>query len=286
MKTKLIVLLLVLVALVCTFAACGESAETTAEGTTTAPAVITTAPVTTTIPVTTTQAPVTTTPIEGEDAMAAYEFMSEKMSALLGFELTMLSESSVGVESFSQEGSVKINLADGKKVFMSMQLEDNSVVDATYIDGVVYCLVKMPGIEMKYKTQDQSMTSSFETIFTAFETEEDGENKVATVEFVKRENGVYTLFATATKEAALASIMKDYEGIEDDPSAFSNISNTMTFECTADGYVTKSVETLTYTYAGEVCSEVTTLTFKNAGTLPEITLPADADSYMNMDEMQ
>ena len=137
MKTKLIVLLLVLVALVCTFAACGENTEITAEGTTTAPAVITTAPVTTTIPVTTTQAPVTTTPIEGEDAMAAYEFMSEKMSKLLGFELTMLSESSVGVESFSQEGSVKINLADGKKAFMTMQLEDNSMVDATYIDGVV-----------------------------------------------------------------------------------------------------------------------------------------------------
>ncbi len=280
MKTKLIVLLLVLVALVVTFAACGESAGTTADETTTAPAV------TTTIPVTTTTAPVTTTPIEGEDAMAAYKFMSEKMSTLRGFEVTMLSESSFGVESVSQEGSVKINLADGKKGFMSMQLEENSMVDATYIDGVVYCLVKMPGMEMKYKTQDESMTSSFETIFTAFETEKDGENKIESVAFGKRENGVYTLVATATKEEALASIMEEYEGFDIDPSAFSNISHTMTYECTADGYVTKSVETLTYTFDGEVCSEVITLTFKNAGTLPEITLPADADSYMNMDEME
>ena len=85
---------------------------------------------------------------------------------------------------------------------------------------------------------------------------------------------------------ALESIMEDYEGLDIDASAFSNVSKTMTFECTADGYVTKSVERLTYTFDGEVCSEITTLTFKNAGTLPEISTPADADSYMNMDEME
>lgn len=218
--------------------------------------------------------------------MAAYKFISEKMNTLKGFEVLLEQESSVGVETITQEGSVKINLTDGKKGFMSMTLEEGIKVDATYIDGVVYCLMKMPGVEMKYKTQDESMTSAFETIFNAFETEKDGKNKVATVEFTKRENGGYTLVATATKEAALESVMEQYEGLDIDASAFSNISNTMTMECTADGYVTKSVETLTYTFDGEVCSETSTLTFKNVGVLPEISLPADADSYMNMDEME
>jgi len=60
----------------------------------------------------------------------------------------------------------------------------------------------------------------------------------------------------------------------------------MTFECNANGYVTKIVETLTYTFDGDHCSETTTCTFKNVGTLPAVSAPADADSYMNMDEME
>lgn len=279
MKNKLMILLVVLVALVFTLVACGETTDTTAD-TTTVPAVTTTT-------TSTTATVVTTTPLEGEDAMAAYKFFSQKMNTLKGCEIEMVNESSYAGETSLMEATVKINLVDGKKGFMSMTDDSvDYVVDSTYIDGVVYMLVKMPGVEMKYKTEDESMTSTFEGIFAAFETKKDGENKIESVVFGKRENGVYTLVATQTKEAALESIMEDYEGLDIDASAFSNVSKTMTFECTADGYVTKSVERLTYTFDGEVCSEITTLTFKNAGTLPEISTPADADSYMNMDEME
>jgi len=313
MKNKLILLLLVLVALVFTFAACTENAETTAETTTTAPdvtteipaittttapdvttttapIVTTSVPVTTTVPATTVKTPVTTTPLDGDDPMAAYKFVSEKLNALRGFEAVMVEESSYAGETSTMEVGVKISFADGKKAFMSMPIaEEGPWVDATYIDGIVYCVVKMPGLEMKYKTQDASMTSTFEKLFAIFEEkndEDDEKDDVGSVVFGKREKGVYTLVATATEEEALESIMADYEDFEIDASAFSNISNVITFECNAEGYVTKIVEALTYTFDGEVYSETTTLTFKNAGVLPEITAPADADSYMNMDEME
>ena len=77
MKSKLILLILVLVALVVTLAACGGTAETTANETTTVPVV-------------------TTTPLDGDDAMAAYEYVSEKMNALKGFEATLVEEQTVG----------------------------------------------------------------------------------------------------------------------------------------------------------------------------------------------
>ena len=276
MKTKLILLLLVLVALVFTFAACGETTDTTAENTTVPD-------VTTTVPVTTPPSP-----LDGEDAKAAYEYVSEKMAELHGFEAKMIQESSYFGETSTMEADIKINLADGKKGFMSMKLEDGSFIDATYIDGIVYCLMKMTGFEMKYTTQDESMTSMFEEFFSILEEDngEEDKNEVASVVFGKRENGVYTLVVTATEEAALASIMADYESLDVDSSEFSNISNVMTFECNANGYVTKIVETLTYTFDGDHCSETTTCTFKNVGTLPAVSAPADADSYMNMDEME
>lgn len=276
MKNKLMILLVVLVALVFTLVACGETTDTTAD-TTTVPAVTTTT-------TSTTATVVTTTPLEGEDAMAAYAFICNKMNALQGFEVNIVENSRYNDETSVMESDVKMNYADGKKGFMSTKLEDGSLVEATYIDGIVYCLMKMPGFEMKYKTQDESMTSTFEDWFDTFE--EDEKDQVATVVFGKRENGIYTLVVTATEEGALELIMADYEGLGVDASEFSDVSNVVTYECNAEGYVIKFTETLTYTWDGDRYSETTTCTFKNVGTLPEVKAPADADSYMDMDEME
>ena len=274
MKNKLILLLVALLALVFTFAACSGSAATTTE-----------APDTTTAPVTTTEAPVTTTPLDGDDAMAAFEYVSEKMNALLGFEVEMTEETSYNGVSDKMDMKVKVAFDEGKKAFMSVKM-DEGTMDATYIDGVVYVVMKMTGMEMKYKTQDASMTASFEKIFNTFEDEHDDKADIASISFVSRENGVYKLTAVMTEEAALELVLAGYEGYEIDASAFSNVSQEITFECTADGYVTKQTQTLTYTVAGAVCTETTSGNYLNLGVIPEINAPADADSYMNMDEME
>lgn len=120
--------------------------------------------------------------------------------------------------------------------------------------------------------------------FDSFEA--DDPDTVASVVFGSRENGVYTLVITATEEGALELIMTDYGDFGIDASEFSDVSQVMTFEYNADGYVTKMTETLTYTWDGEVYSDTITCTFKNVGTLPEVKIPADADSYMDMDEME
>ena len=175
---------------------------------------------------------------------------------------------------------------DGKKGIMTATMDESTTMKATYIDGLVYVVVQSTGLQMKYKTRDESMTSAFEKIFSTFEKDEEDTDKIASVTFGTRENGVYTLVATYTKEAALETIMKDYEGYEIDASAFTNITDTMVFECTADGYVTKMTETITYTVEGMECSMTTVGTYKNVGVIPEITAPADADSYMDMDAME
>ncbi|MBQ4121256.1 MAG: hypothetical protein IJD35_04495 [Clostridia bacterium] len=252
MKNKLILLVLLLVALVFTFTACGDTE--------------------------------TTTPLEGDDAKAAYDFVCEKMNALGGFEAEMLEESNNGSESASMEMSVKINFANGKKGYITTKLDDaGSLLDMTYLDGTVYCLMKSSGMEIKYKSADASLTAAFEELFSTFEEDDD---EIASVAFGSRENGVYTLNLTATEATALEFIMNDFEDMEMDASDFSHVSLTMTLECNAEGYVTKMIQTLSYTVAGEAYTETTTCTYKNIGTLPEITAPADADSYMNMDEMQ
>jgi len=181
---------------------------------------------------------------------------------------------------------VKINLADGKKGFIGAKLdEEGSTLDMTYIDGVVYCLMKSTGVEMKYKTQEASLVNSFEEIFTTFE-EDDEESEIASVSFGERENGVYTLTATLTKESALEALMKQYEELGMDESAFTNIEYTVVVTCNADGFASRVKQTLTYTLQGMACSIVSDSTYHNVGTVPEITAPADADAYADVDEMK
>lgn len=252
MKNKLILLLLVIVALTITLTACGQEKSTN--------------------------------PLDGDDAKAAYDYICEKMNALDGFEADMIEASTYGGETESMEMDVKLSRQGGKKAFISTKLDDaGSFMDMTYIDGMVYCYVKSSGMEMKYKSTDASLTSGFDDIFASFE--EDDE-EVVSVTFGSRENGVYVLNAVATEETVLEIVMEKYEGYEMEASDFSNLSLTITMECGADGYVTKMIQTLTYTVEGESYTETSTCTYKNIGTVPEISAPADADSYMNMDEME
>ena len=257
MKKKLVLVLvaLMLVTFVFAFASCGGNGET---------------------------APTTTSPLDGDDALAAYEYLSDKMNALGGFEATMVEESSYDGETSSMEMNVKLSLTDGKKGSIAME-EGGTLLDLTYIDGTVYYLMKMSGMTMKYKSTDPSMTAAFDILFAIFEDEEED---IASAEFVSRENGVYTLKVKATDEKALEKVTESYEDMGLDNPSFSDTSLTLTLICTAEGYVSSMTQTMSYKLDGEAYSEKSTITFKNVGTVPEITAPADADTYMNMDDME
>ena len=284
MKNKLLILFVVLVVLVFALVACGETTDTTVADTQTISAT-TTNPTTTAPNAETTTPTVTTTPLDGMDANAAYAYVCNKMNTLKGFEAKLVESIRIADETSVMEADVKLNYADAKKGFMSETMEDGSLVETTYIDGVVYCLMKMPGLEMKYKTKDESVSSLFEELFNIFN-EEEATASIASVIFGESENGVKTLVVTSSENGALESIMSGLEGLDIDASEFSNVSQVATYEYNAEGYVTRFTEILTYTWDGDTYSETSTCTFQNITTLPDIKAPADADSYMDMDEME
>jgi len=320
MKIKLLLLLLVLVALVVTFAACdGESAATSAEAETTIPATIATPAVTTTppatatelvvstqvpattdkvpfetnggvpistLPATTGKTPLTESPLVGMNAQEAYEYAYKKMGTLEGFDSIMTQDVILDEEVSHTEMIVKVNLADGKKGYMSTKTDEGSTVEMTLVDGIAYCVVKATGMEVKYKTQDEAITGTFEEVFTTFKEEDDLTSKIASAKILSCVNGIYTVELVATKEAAIETIMADYADLEVDPSIFSDISMIKCYEITEEGYIISALEELNYSVNGMYYQETLTCRFNNIGTVPEITVPADADSYMNMDEMQ
>jgi len=268
MKTKLILLLLLLVALVFTFAACEDGSETTTEGTTTVPELTTTAPV-------------TTTPLDGDDPMAAYEYVFQKMKALGGYEATVTEEHDLGLQETRVKSTVKINLLDGKKGFISSRInKEYESVDMTYLDGVVYCLVKSTGVNIKYKTTNRATTLAFEKLFAEMEEE----NKPESVAFVKRESGECRFQATFDPAAGRKLVYEMYEGVS--LSAFSDIGYTVEFECNADGYITYMKYKLFFTVDGVSCSYITETTYHNVGLVPEISAPADASSYVDESELE
>ena len=271
MKTKLLLLLFVLVALVCTFASCAGEAETTAESTTTAPVVTTTAPV-------------TTTPLDGDDPMAAYEYVLKKMNSLGGYEATIIEEHDLGLEETTVKSTVKVNLLDGKKGFISTRInKEFESVHMTYIDGTVYCLVKATGMDIKYKTTDRAVTLAFDELFAELE-EKGKDNDPESVAFVKRENGSCLFQATFSKAVGRKILFENYEGAN--PSAYSDIAYTAEFECNADGYITDITYKLFFTVNGMACSFITETTYHNVGTVPEVTAPADAYSYVDESELE
>ena len=279
-KNKLILLLITVLALVFTLAACNGGAATTTEMADTTRVAATTTPL-----VITSSAPGTSSPLDGEDAMAAYAYISQTMNALGGYEATVVEDINYDFESTSVEMLVKVNTRNGQKAFVRTTIDDTgSTLDLTYVDGVAYCLVKSTGIEVKYKTQeDESVLSIVKELF---DEQGDDSDKIASAAFGARENGSYTLNLTVTREAALETILKLYEGSTLDASAFSDIVETAVIECTSDGYVTKMTETVTYTVEGMACSIVSVATYHNVGSVPTISAPADAYNYVDADAMK
>ena len=78
-------------------------------------------------------------------------------------------------------------------------------------------------------------------------------------------------------------LLKSFEAQGYDASAFSDYSVTSKLVCGADGYPISSTDLLTFTMEGMACSVISETTYQNIGTVPEITLPADADSYVDAD---
>lgn len=272
MKTKLILLLLALMALA-VFAACqAEDAPVTTE----APVSSTTTPATTT-------APVTTSPLEGDDAKAAYRYVFQTMKALGGYEATVEEVHGLGAQTTKLKSTVKVNLLDGKKGFISSRVNQAyESVDMTYLDGEVYCLVKSTGVSLKYKTTDRAVTLAFDELFSDFE-ESGKESDIASVAFVKRESGECRFQVTFDAAVGRKLVFDLYES--EHPSAFSDIGYTAEFECNADGYITQIQYKLYFTFDGARCSYITETTYHNVGSVPEISAPDDASSYVDESEL-
>ena len=252
MKTKLILLLLALMALA-VFAACqAEDAPVTTE-----------APVSsTTTPATTTSAPVTTSPLEGDDAKAAYRYVFQKMKALGGYEATVEEVHGLGAQTTKLKSTVKVNLLDGKKGFIS------SRVNQAY-----------ESVDM---TTDRAVTLAFDELFSDFE-ESGKESDIASVAFVKRESGECRFQVTFDAAVGRKLVFDLYES--EHPSAFSDIGYTAEFECNADGYITQIQYKLYFTFDGARCSYITETTYYNVGSVPEISAPDDASSYVDESEL-
>ena len=308
MKNKLMLLIFLLVAFIVILSACGESAATSGEIETTAP-IATTAPtttkavVTTEKPLTTTpfetteSAPITTTvqtpetqsPLEGMDAKQILDFATQKMAALEGFDAEMIEGSIYGEEDSRTEMRVKVNLANGKTGYIGTKIdEEGTTVDMIYVDGVVYVDMKMTGMSLKYKSTDVSLTSGFEELFAMIEKEddEDDSEKIESIKLLKSTEGVYTIEVVATEEAAIETLLKSYADFDIDSSMFTDVSLVEVYEINAAGYVVITSSELSYTVEGERCQDYVKCQFNQAGELPEITVPDDIDSYMDMDEME
>ena len=266
-KLCLMVLSLLLILL---FASCQQNPPTTTKTTEAAPDV-------------TTEAVITTTPLDGTDPVAAYEYVASKMNALGGYEVISVEEQNLGYGSHVQEMLIKVNLLDGKKGFISTKVDDemtgvNYTVDMTYIDGTVYCLMKTQGVSVKYKTKEASVTAVFENFFDKEKT-----YLLKSLSFAPLDDGTYGFDIVLENEEALKLLLKSFEAQGYDASAFSDYSVTSKLVCGADGYPISSTDLLTFTMEGMACSVISETTYQNIGTVPEITLPADADSYVDAD---
>lgn len=209
------------------------------------------------------------TPLEGNDALAAMQYIDEQMSGIQGYDVTITMETD-GVE---MAIDAKLDLS-GEKPKMYMSTETMGMgIEATLVDGTMYMLVDMGGITVKQKTTDSTqideMMGELNSVSSEYE--------YISAEFISREDGVYVIKATLSELDA-----KDLIG-DVGELVISDITATVTYECDAEGRVSKTVIEYGYTLDGEPYDAVMTMEFNNF-EIPVITAPADADAYEEMTE--
>lgn len=285
MKNKLILLLCAFVVFVLALVACGDAETTTSVAETTKAPLVVTAPPgeKPNRPVETEGQKPITTPLDGDDALAAYLYVCENMASLKGFDMDMTENQIMGDETHQISMDMKLNYLDGMRIYVHMPIdEDGGTIDITVVDGMAYCVMDASGMRIKYKTRDVSMTGDLDDIAEAFK---DQEKKCVSAKWIGRKNGIYTLEVIPTQEEALNVIMHDFEGSEIDASMISDIDMLCTYQINEDGYIISGIEEVICKVNGVDYQMQSSITFKNIGKVPNITVPADADDYMDMDAM-
>lgn len=197
------------------------------------------------------------------------QYIDEQMSGIQGYDVTITMETD-GVE---MAIDAKLDLS-GEKPKMYMSTETMGMgIEATLVDGTMYMLVDMGGITVKQKTTDSTqideMMGELNSVSSEYE--------YISAEFISREDGVYVIKATLSELDA-----KDLIG-DVGELVISDITATVTYECDAEGRVSKTVIEYGYTLDGEPYDAVMTMEFNNF-EIPVITAPADADAYEEMTE--
>lgn len=213
-------------------------------------------------------------PLDGDDAAAALDYVEGKMEALKSYTIDMTS-TSMGVE---MSMSVSLDTSAEKPKFTaSMDMDEGIAVSMIYVDDILYSVTTMAGMEIKMKSEGDSsdILGSVADMFN----EEDNDAEYASVEFVSRENGVYVLKAEATSEAAKKLLESDLGELPTELPA--DLKASYTFEANADGYVTKMSYEITCTLDGESFTSKTEMSFKDFDSVPAISAPADANEYMD-----
>ena len=203
-------------------------------------------------------------PLDGDDAIKAMQYVDQQMASVKGFDGTMTMTSD-GVE---MTADVKLDLSsESPKMYMNTEMMGMGI-EATLVDGVMYTLIDMGSITMKQKTTNKEEIDDMMGDLTSM----NESHEYASAEFVSRENGVYVIKAVVSETDA-----KDLIGDMGDLTV-SDITATITYECNAEGKVSKMTIETSYKVEGETVKSTIEMAI-NSLDIPAITAPADASEY-------
>ncbi len=201
--------------------------------------------------------------LEGDDPVAALKYVEEQMSTIKGCTMK-ISTTTMGM---TVSMDAKVDIENNK-----MHMETNTMgiaIKATVIDGVMYSYTDLSSMGMgvqKMKTTDpdeiKDMMGSTDTVTDSYD--------YASAEFVSRENGVYVIKGVLTEEAA--------KEIADESSA-TDLNATLIYTCNDKGIATKMEIDMSFKAEGETVNMKMVVEILDTN-VPEITAPADADSYV------
>ncbi|MBR2986765.1 MAG: hypothetical protein IKC63_01970 [Clostridia bacterium] len=209
------------------------------------------------------------TPLDGNDAIAAMQYIDKQMESVKGFDVTIKTE----IMGETMEIKAKID-ASGETPAMYMTTDMMGIdVEATLIDGTMYMLMSIEGMTIKQKTTDKEsiddMMGDMDSVTEQYD--------YLSAEFISREDGLYVIKGVLTEEDAKDAI-GDLEDL-----VVSDISGTVTYECNNEGKVSKATINYSYKVEGEKVDGEIEMTFHSL-EIPTISIPVDADEYEEMTE--
>lgn len=206
-------------------------------------------------------------PLDGDDAIKAMQYVDQQMAGVKGFDGTM----TVMSTGSGMVADVKVDMSgDSPKMYMKSEMVGMDI-EATLIDDVMYVMYafeNMDGLVVKEKVTDEetigAMMGDLMLVNDNYE--------YVSAEFVSRENGVYVIKAVISDEEA-----KDLIGNMDDLTV-SDIAATITYECNAEGKASKVMIEISCKVEGQTVKSTIEMAI-NSLDIPAITAPADASEY-------